>query len=217
MRHPSVVVVGGGGAVPPALRRRVPEGVPVIAADSGVDGALALGLGIDLVVGDLDSVSSDGLAAAEAAGARVERHPVDKDATDFVLALDLADGLVAEDGEIIVVGVEGGRLDHLLAGVLALADPTRHRVRAYFGAATIQVVHGPGELAVDAEVGELVTLVPVGGDAGGVRTQGLRFPLRGEVLATGTTRGVSNVVDGHDASVALDTGTLLVIAPGEAA
>jgi thiamine pyrophosphokinase len=217
MQHPAVVVIGGGGDIGTTVRQHLPEGAPVIAADSGVDGALALGLAVDVVVGDLDSATPEGLAAVEAAGARIDRHPVDKDATDLALALELARTLVRDDGEIVVVGVEGGRLDHLLAGILALADPALGRVRAFLGGATVQVVHGPGEVSVDAPVGHLVTLVPVGGVAGGVRTSGLRFPLRGEPLPAGTTRGVSNVVDADGATVSLDTGTLLVLVPGEAA
>ena len=217
MQHPAVVVVGGGGDVAQAVRRRLPEGAPVIAADSGADGALALGLHVDVVVGDLDSVTPEGLAEAEAAGARVERHPVDKDATDLALALALARTMVAEDGEIVVVGVEGGRLDHLLAGILALTDPANRRVRAYLGRATLHVLHGPGALVLEGEPGELVTLVPAGGDAEGVRTTGLRFPLHGERLPAGTTRGVSNVVDEPGATVSLDVGTLLVVLPGESA
>jgi thiamine pyrophosphokinase len=207
--HEHVVVVAGGGPVPPAP---LPEGAPVVAADGGVDAALALGLHVDLVVGDLDSATPAGLAEAERGGARIERHPVDKDATDLALALDAA----AHLGErLVVLGTGGGRFDHLLAGVLTLAAEGRPPVHAHVGDATVQVVHGPGAVDVAAAVGDLVSLIPVSGDAVGVRTTGLRFPLRAEALPFGTTRGVSNVVDEAPASVALDRGCLLVVCPGE--
>jgi thiamine pyrophosphokinase len=215
----SVVVVAGGGEVAPAVLAHLPAGAPVVAADSGLDAALALGLRVDVVVGDLDSVTPAALAAAEAAGARVERHPVDKDATDLALALTTASSLLGADGgEIVVLAVEGGRLDHLLAGVLALADAAHagRRIRAHLGTATLHVLHGPGEVAQLGPPGAVVTLVPVGGPAVGVRTEGLRYPLRGERLPAGTTRGVSNVVDVAPALVGLDAGTLLVVLPGGA-
>jgi thiamine pyrophosphokinase len=60
-------------------------------------------------------------------------------------------------------------------------------------------------------VGDLVTLLPLGGDAGGVRTDGLHYPLDGEDLHVGRSRGLSNVVERAPASVSLDRGTLLVI------
>lgn len=214
----NVVVVAGGGAVPAEAAARLPAGAPVVAADSGVDAALALGLHVDVVVGDLDSASPEAVAAAEAAGARVVRHPAEKDATDLALALEEAKAIAAPGAGLVVVGVDGGRLDHLLAGVLALADAAHagHPVRAHLGPATLHVVHGPGEAVLDHPPGTLATLVPVGGAADGVRTDGLRYPLRGERLPAGTTRGVSNVVEAAPARVGVEAGTLLVVLPGPA-
>jgi thiamine pyrophosphokinase len=214
MGHPTVIVVGGGGPVEPGVGALLPADAPVVAADGGVDVALAAGLRVDVVVGDLDSVTPDGLAAAEAGGARVERHPVEKDATDLALALDRAASMVGDGGEVVVVGTDGGRLDHLLAGLLALTDAHLPRLRAHIGPATVHVLHGPGELRLAAAPGTLLSLVPAG-DAAGVRTEGLRYPLRGEPLPAGTTRGVSNVVDRTgEVVVGLGAGVLLVVLPG---
>ena len=58
-----------------------------------------------------------------------------------------------------------------------------------------------------------MTLLPVGGVARAVVTSGLEYPLADEDLEPGTTRGVSNVMTGKDASVALAAGTLLVVQP----
>jgi thiamine pyrophosphokinase len=91
----------------------------VIAADSGLALAPILGCTVDLVVGDLDSVDPDQLAAARAAGAEVERHPVDKDRTDLAIALDVA--MSRSPDRITVVGGHGGRLDHLLANAALFA------------------------------------------------------------------------------------------------
>src|SRR5690349_19765065 len=98
-----VVVAGGHSSVGRALE--LPEDAHVFAADSGVDLALALGLHVDRAIGDFDSVSAAGLAAVEAAGAVVERHPAAKDATDLELALDAAVAL--EPARIVVVGSAG--------------------------------------------------------------------------------------------------------------
>ena len=67
---------------------------------------------------------------------------------------------------------------------------------------------------VEGEPGEYVTLFAVHGPAEGVRTHGLRFPLVGERLEPGSSRGVSNELTGHTARVELDAGVLLAVLPG---
>lgn len=46
-----------------------------------------------------------------------------------------------------------------------------------------------------------------------MRTRGLRFPLHGETLAPGSTRGVSNEMEDHRAEVSLDAGVILAVQP----
>src|SRR5437867_727455 len=93
----SVVVFAGGDPVDPRLRSAVPADATVVAADAGLHHAQALGVAVDIVVGDLDSVDPERLAAAVAQGARVERHPAAKDFTDLELAFQVADRLGARD------------------------------------------------------------------------------------------------------------------------
>jgi thiamine pyrophosphokinase len=212
--HRTVVVVAGGDRASRAPS--VPPDALVIAADSGVDHAHAIGLRVDVAIGDFDSISEDGLARVEAEGARIERHPEAKDETDLELALDEALRLGAT--EIVVLGVGGGRLDHLLANVLLMASPkfASCETTAFDGPVRVHVVHG-GQPATSlpGERGELLTLLPVGGAAWGITTDGLRYPLLGELLASGTSRGVSNVIDTLPASVQLEAGTLLAVFPGQ--
>jgi thiamine pyrophosphokinase len=213
MQQETVIVVAGGEPGP-ARAPQLPDSATVIAADSGVDRALALGLHVDLAIGDFDSVSAHGLAAVEAAGARVERHPAAKDATDLELALDAALALGPE--RIVVVGSPGGRLDHVLGSLLLLAHEryANARVTAELGGARVDVVRGSAEL-VD-EPGAVVSLLPVHGAAEGVTTEGLEYPLHGETLPAGTTRGISNVFVAGTAGVTVERGCLLAVRPGEA-
>ncbi len=210
MIEPDVVVVASG-AGPSVV---VPAAPTVIAADGGLDRATALGLDVGVVVGDLDSVSAGALAAAEAAGARVVRHPEAKDATDLELALAEAARLGGR--RVLVVASAGGRLDHLLGSLLLLgADPYAGiELDAIVGDALVHVVRG--ERALRGSPGDLVSLLAVGGAATGVVTSGLEFPLAGETLLPGSSRGISNVFTQTDARVTLDTGVLLAIRPDAA-
>ena len=210
MEYDSVIVVAGGGTVP--LHAILPAGAPVIAADAGLDSVLAAGLAADVAVGDFDSASEAALAAAEAAGTRIVRYPAQKDATDLELALDEAAAL--RPRRIVVIGVADGRLDHLLAGLLLLGTERYavFEIDALLGSATAHVVRG--ERRLDGEPGELVSLLALHGPAEGVVTEGLAYPLSGETLPAGSSRGVSNVFISGEARVAVARGVLVALRPG---
>jgi thiamine pyrophosphokinase len=209
-----VVVVAGGGPLSSCAAESVPPGVLVIAADEGLEHARALGLDVALAVGDFDSASPEAVASAEAAGTRIERHPTDKDATDLELALDAASNL--RPSRILVLAPRGGRLDHELAVLLALASDryADSQIDALLGEAHVHVVRGARTL--EGEAGELVSLLAVNGPAEGVTTDGLVYPLRRETLEPGSTRGVSNAFAAPHARVELARGVLLAIRPGDA-
>ncbi|MFB9318472.1 thiamine diphosphokinase [Cryptosporangium minutisporangium] len=201
------------GGEPPAASslEGLPPDVFVVAADSGVDGAQAIGLRVGLAIGDFDSASPGAAERVEAAGGRVERHPPAKDATDLELALDAA--LVRRPDRIVVLGGAGGRFDHWLAVAFLLASPLYAgvEIQARWASATMTVVRGTAVLS--GRPGDVVTLLPVHGPAAGIRTEGLEYPLRDEELAPGTTRGVSNVLSDTTARVSVRDGVLLAIQP----
>jgi thiamine pyrophosphokinase len=207
----TALVFAGGDPPPAELLTDLDRSALVIAADSGLDHALALGFAVDVVVGDLDSVTSEALARARAAGADVEPHPAEKDETDLELALRRAVALGVE--RVTVVGGGGGRHDHLLANALVLGhrDYAGLQLDALVGTARITVIRERAELR--GAPGSLLTLLPLGGPARGICTEGLRYPLRDEELAPGTTRGVSNEFLTSLAVVSLRAGLLLAVQP----
>ena len=114
---------------------------------------------------------------------------------------------------IRVLGAAGGRFDHFLANVLLLAAPryATRQVDAFVAGAHVVVVRERVDLR--GRPGALCSLLPVGGPATGVLTEGLRYPLVRETLLPGSTRGVSNEFLDHDAAVSLETGVLLAVSP----
>ena len=207
LTEPDVVVIASG----PGPSLPLPDAATVIAADGGLDRALALGVEVDVVVGDLDSVTADALAAAGNVGARIVRHPVAKDATDLELALDEAVLLGAR--RVLVVASADGRLDHLLASLLLLGSERYAELEldALVGEALVHVVHG--QRTLPGAAGEIVTLLAPAGPATGVTTTGLEYPLAGETLQPGSTRGVSNVFTGAQAGVTVVSGVLFAVRP----
>lgn len=207
-------VLVASGDPDPADARWLSDADLVVAVDGGAAWLVSIGRRPDALVGDLDSVEPALALRLEEEGVTVERHPAEKDSSDSELALDYA--LRRGADRIVMLGAIGGvRLDHELANVLLLAagrkDPRDLDLRLIRGGACMRALQGGSSLVIEAGTGSLVSLLPVGGDAEGVTTRGLRYPLRDEPLRLGSTRGLSNEVAAQPATVQLRHGTLLVI------
>lgn len=190
----------------------------VIAADSGWSRAQALGLRPGMLVGDLDSLDPEAVAAAVAASVPILRHRADKDESDTELAL--LEAVRRGATRVTVLGALGGpRLDHALANVWLLAHPALAGTRVILldAQARVTLLSAPDAMgdpvtqALPGPSGAPVSLLPLGGDAEGITTRGLRYPLADEPLRTGPARGLSNVRLAADAAVTLRRGRLLIV------
>ena len=199
----SAIVVAGGDEEGQFLPGSLPLDAVVIAADGGAHLAARLGRRVDLLVGDLDSIADEDLAALVEDGVRIQRHPADKDETDLELALDAA--VVAGADRVDIVGGAGGRRSHDVGnlGLICSGRFAHVAIRWWSGRALVVPVHDRVEIEIVP--GALVSLVPVGGSVTGVRTDGLRWPLHGDELAAGSTRGVSNVAVSSPIAVSVDS------------
>lgn len=183
------MIVAATDRIPAEYTAERPE--LVIAADGGLDAVLAAGWVPDIIVGDLDSAEPSAIDAAAARGAVVDRHPAAKDESDLELAL-----AVARDRAVDVVHVivrDGGRLDHQLANLAALAAPelAAMQITATIGRHRVWVVRETRTL--DLDVGDHLAIQPIGGPAF-VTTTGVAYPLDAEVLSPFEARGIANRV-----------------------
>jgi len=202
------LILAGGDPAP--LPDRLPDEPDlVIAADSGIHLAEELGLTVDVVVGDLDSASPDAIERARRAGAAIERHPEDKDATDLELALHAALERRVER-VVIVGGTSLERVDHFLANAAVIASPQFAAIAVEWWLRSSRVIVARAGVAITGSAGDLVSIIPVGGDTQ-VSTSGLRWPLDRERLTQGSTRGVSNEMLATTAIVEVAAGTALVV------
>lgn len=204
----SALIVAGGSPVEPDLVTRLGKYAWVVAADSGLDQVYRLGLSPDLVVGDMDSVTARSLERAIAEGVAIERHPVDKNATDLELAIAAAAKAGYTTGTII--GGTGGRIAHTLANAMLLLEDHSIALEWLAGAATIVALHATEMRAFRRDVGRLLSVVAVGGRAT-CKSEGLRWPLDAITLDAGSTRGVSNELVAEEAKVLVMGGQVLTI------
>ncbi len=204
-------VVVAHGDVLPSDRAVIDANDYIVAADGGAFALERWKVLPHLVVGDMDSLGDAGVERMARQGIAVAKFSAAKDESDLELAVAQAIEMGAT--EIVLLGALGGdRLDHETANLLLLADPSYEGVRleARRGTLRIRPVRGPRSLALAGPVGALVTLLPVNGDADGVTTKGLRFPLLDETLRFGRARGLSNEVASLPATVTVRKGSLLV-------
>ena len=181
----------------------------VIAANGGTRHLFRLDRLPDVVIGDLDSLPQEAQNWLEAEDVTVHVYPHDKNETDLELALLHA--ISHHEDDIQIIGALGGRLDQTLANIMLLAHPAlvdRH-VELVTDHRHAWLVTGRSE--VTGEVGDIVSLIPIGGDVLVQETSGLRWPLANEVLTTGPALGISNTLTQPLATIVVETRTLLSI------
>jgi thiamine pyrophosphokinase len=208
--EPMKAVLVASGEPVPGDERWLDAADLVVAVDAGATWLRAAGRMPDALVGDMDSVDPGLVDALEADGVAIERHPAAKDSSDTELALAFARGRGAD--ELVVIGAFGGpRLDHAIANILLLATDHEGSLSLVRGGGRVTALRGGAAVDFASPAGSVVSLFPLGGDATGVTTSGLRYPLNDEALRMGSSRGLSNVIETQPARVELREGTLLVV------
>ncbi|HEY3288903.1 MAG TPA: thiamine diphosphokinase [Anaerolineae bacterium] len=208
----TVIIANGDPPTASDISRHLRDGDRLLCADGGARSALRFGLKPLRVIGDFDSLSESELLLLEYGGAQLERHPSHKDETDLELALTYA-AQTDPGGEIIILGGLGGRLDQTVANVMLLAMPMLRDRRVMIAAGKEQsfLIRAGAPFELQGHAGDIVSLIPFGGDAHGIVTDGLEYALHDESLVIGPARGVSNVMLGERATITLRQGLLLCV------
>ena len=203
------LVFAGGESVAVARIRQIADFDLVIAADSGADLATAAGVDIDLLVGDMDSISPESLNALTDSDTFIEAHTAKKDATDLELALRAATARQAT--RVTVIGGGGARLDHLLGNVAVITSRefASLGIRWITDGAVAYPVHD--DRSITTTPGTTVSVLAIGGDATGVSLDGLEWPLHRATLSASSSLGISNVTTHGEFRAQVGEGSLLVV------
>jgi len=158
----------------------------LVAVDRGLRYCVDAGLCPDLLLGDFDSVEPELLQRPDLADVPRRVFSAEKDSSDLELALSILCEMTFD--EVYVVGVSGGRTDHMLINWR--------------------------ELSVEVEPATIVSLVSLK-DASGVSTLGLQYVLRDASLIAGSSLGLSNVAVDSTVNVVIESGVVLVMLTNE--
>ena len=170
----------------------------VVAADAGADRLLKFNIVPDWIIGDLDSISEKAITKLE--DWTITNKDIQK--TDLEKAVDYA----FEKGvkEIVIVGWEGGRIDHTLAA-LGMAFDTR--IKLIDDKFTVYCVDG--EKRIKGKENTLFSLIAM--PEARVSVNGARWNLQHEKLRIGG-RGIHNEIGpSGEVTIECHSGNLLLI------
>ena len=205
------LIIFANGMVPDLTAARAcvrPDDV-LIAADGGTRLAFRLGWMPSKVFGDLDSLAPADRQRLDAQNVEIRQFPREKDETDLELALDYARTCGLK--EIVIMGGLGGRLDQTLGNLALLTDARLADLDTRMEDGMEEAFFVRSQAVVRGNPGEIVSLIAWGSPVLGVRTSGLRWPLRGETLLPERTRGVSNELQEGTAGIEIASGLLLCV------
>lgn len=208
------IVIYLGGSGPERLELNQTEISAVIAADSGLELAHKHGVNVNLIVGDMDSVNPELLKQYEDNGTYISRFNQEKNETDFELALLAAKNYVADS--LAIVGGGSGRLDHLLANIsVASGELTETWETTLYCENEIIYVCKQGSTRTIPSLGNSdIAFIAIGGTAN-ITTSGVKFEVTDFNLSPHTSRGISNVFTSSQASIKVNSGSVIAIVPSQ--
>jgi thiamine pyrophosphokinase len=201
------ILLGGEFSATPRAFRQI-AGTRVIAADAGMRHAAALDVVPELWVGDFDSTPSD--LPAQLAAVERQQFPAAKNLTDGELAVEAARERGATS--LILVGAFGGpRADHaFLHLTLAMRLAEAGIAILLTSGAQEGILLPTGEFRVDYDSGTIFSVIAFD-DLVGLTLTGARWPLDRYDMAFGSSRTISNEVDGK-LTGRLESGRAMLIA-----
>ena len=195
----------GGEVFPQYITERPEEGDIVIAADSGYNSAVAMGVKVDVLLGDFDSLSGEIPGDVP----EILQLPPKKDLTDTQLAVEKAIEMGATD--VVIIGSTAGRFDHAMSTLAILENLHSRHIRA-------QIVNGQNRVCFVKNTNHIVlrsqykyfSLIATD-KAKGVSIEGAIYPLKNKTLERTLQYAISNEVDGNAALITVKKGGLFII------
>ena len=196
-----------GGNIDPKNITEHPKGDDlVIAADAGYRNAQALGVKVQLLLGDFDSLDEKEIPKET----EILRVPVEKDFTDTQLAVETAMRKGAND--LVIIGGLDGRLDHTLSNLAILEDLSGKGVYAYItnGQNRVRYLNSTSTLLPRSGY-RYLSLLCLSEKAKGVSVEGCKYPLKNATLTRKFQYAVSNEIDGNCALVSVRKGGIYIV------
>lgn len=181
----------------------------VICADGGGEFAYKYGIIPDYLIGDFDSISEEILNFFTKNSVHIIRHPKDKDYTDTELCVYKA--LELGCMEICIAGGVGSRIDHSLGNIGLLHLAGKKGARCYIISKNSTIHLCKDYIQLEGRIGDTISIIPLSGNAIGIKSSGLKFQLNNTDIEFGSPIGISNEMIENKCSIEIINGEILVI------
>ena len=175
----------------------------VICADAGYLRAKEIGLSVDLLVGDMDSLGEVPKGVASLC------VPKEKDFSDGEMAIRQA--ALKDIYSIDIYGAIGGRLDHTLYNLHLLSLAHKLGMNAVLRGEDFDIYFTDKNLLIDTQKGDILSIVPFSEETHIIKAKGLKYSADGAILTKSDTLGLSNECTGNSVLVSIKEGSALLI------
>ena len=198
-------VFAGGEIYHQYIEERPEEGDITIAADAGYRNATLMGLHVNILIGDFDSLGMIPDDVDE-----VLQLPAEKDLTDTQVAVETAIERGAD--EIIIVGSTNGRFDHTLS-TLAILEKYHEKhipISIVNGQNRVRYIKNSGFIVVRSKY-KYFSLIAADEKVKGVSIEGAKYPLSKKTLTRTHQYAVSNEIVKNAALITVKKGGVYII------
>lgn len=182
-----------------------------IGADRGALSLIQQGISPDIAVGDFDSVTEEEFKLIKNKSAVFRLYQQEKDETDLELAIMEA---MKQDPDVVYLyGVTGGRLDHELANLQLLYSLKQKGIEGCIVDKHNEVkLAFPGVHSINKrDKYPYVSFIPFSSEIKGITLSNFYYPLQDASLRWGSTRCISNTIEGEQGILTFHEGILFII------
>ena len=165
----------------------------ILVSDGGYKTAKKMGLNINVLLGDFDSITSEELNEAKNKGIKIISFPYDKDKTDGEIAVDYAISLGSN--EIVILGSFKEELDHALGNLFLLfkIDKVGITSKLLTQFYEIEIINSKKEYI--EKQGHELSLIPVSEVVEDLNIQGSKYNLKDVKVEMGQTLTLRNIIN----------------------
>lgn len=190
-------------------KKIIKEADLIICADGGLRYLDMLSINPHVILGDFDSVDLSLIEKYRNRNIKIYDYPTRKDATDSELAIDLA--IENQPKEVIMLGMVGTRMDHTLINMQMLIKFDGLGIDARIINDNNVIYFVNKKITIKGKINDQVSIVAITDKIIGITTKGLEYPLVGETISFGESRGVSNVFSSEEIEIDFESGKFFLI------